>query len=271
MNSRFCIEKRLPCCAITSTTPEGRDEEPRRAAGLDLAADERGDPERRPRGAQGQGKAALNEAELLSLFQKMIKQRQESAELYDKGGRAGLAAAERAEIEIISAYLPKQMSDVEAGAAISTILHELNAESMKDMGRAMAALQGALRRHHGFQQGQRQDQGTAEREEVTLARSPVSVARALAHECFSRISASHSGGSIITSWSRVVSTWCPARVGLALRQRPVERGLRIFRARGCRSSSPTFSSAPVSLIGCGHRPFGCARQLGVAPRRGPSR
>ena len=51
-----------------------------------------------------------------------------------------LAAAERAEIEIISAYLPKQMSDVEAGAAISAILHELNAEGMKDMGRAMAAL-----------------------------------------------------------------------------------------------------------------------------------
>jgi uncharacterized protein YqeY len=90
--------------------------------------------------ASGHGKPALNEAELLSLFQKMIKQRQESAELYDKGGRAELAAAERTEIDIISAYLPKQMSDVEAGAAISAILHELNAEGMKDMGRAMAAL-----------------------------------------------------------------------------------------------------------------------------------
>jgi len=90
--------------------------------------------------ASGHGKSALNEAELLSLFQKMIKQRQESAELYDKGGRGELAAAERTEIDIISAYLPKQMSDVEAGAAISAILHELKAESMKDMGRAMAAL-----------------------------------------------------------------------------------------------------------------------------------
>ena len=90
--------------------------------------------------ASGQGKAALNEAELLSLFQKMIKQRQESADLYDKGNRAELAAAERAEIEIIASYLPKQMSDAEAGAAITAILHEINAESMKDMGRAMAAL-----------------------------------------------------------------------------------------------------------------------------------
>ena len=90
--------------------------------------------------AGGHGKGPLNEAELLALFQKMIKQRQESAEIYDKGGRAELAAKERAEIDIIAGYLPKQMSDVEAGSAISAILQEINAESMKDMGRAMAAL-----------------------------------------------------------------------------------------------------------------------------------
>ena len=90
--------------------------------------------------ARGQGKAALNEAELLSLFQKMIKQRQESADLYDKGSRPELAEQERAEIEIIAAYLPKQMSDAEAGSAISAILQEINAQGMKDMGRAMAAL-----------------------------------------------------------------------------------------------------------------------------------
>jgi hypothetical protein len=90
--------------------------------------------------AGGHGKEPLNEAELLALFQKMIKQRQESAEIYDKGGRAELAAKERAEIEIIAGYLPKQMSDVEAGSAISAILQEINAESMKDMGRAMTAL-----------------------------------------------------------------------------------------------------------------------------------
>ena len=90
--------------------------------------------------ARGQGKEALNEADLMSLFQKMIKQRHESADLYEKGGRAELAAQERAEIEIISSYLPKQMSDVEAGAAISAMLQEINAETMKDMGRAMAAL-----------------------------------------------------------------------------------------------------------------------------------
>jgi len=90
--------------------------------------------------ARGQGKEPLNEADLMSLFQKMIKQRQESAELYDKGARPELAGAERAEIEIITAYLPQQMSDVEAGSAISALLQEINAETMKDMGRAMAAL-----------------------------------------------------------------------------------------------------------------------------------
>ena len=90
--------------------------------------------------ARGQGTEPLNEADLMSLFQKMIKQRQESAELYDKGARPELAAAERAEIAIIQAYLPQQMSDAEAGSAISTLLREINAETMKDMGRAMATL-----------------------------------------------------------------------------------------------------------------------------------
>jgi uncharacterized protein YqeY len=90
--------------------------------------------------ARGLGKEPLSEADLMSLFQKMIKQRQESAELYDKGGRPELAAQEKAEIEIISSYLPRQMSDVEAGSAISSLLQEINAETMKDMGRAMAAL-----------------------------------------------------------------------------------------------------------------------------------
>ena len=90
--------------------------------------------------ARGEGKEPLNEADLMSLFQKMIKQRQESAELYDKGARPELAAAERSEIEIITAYLPKPMSDAEAGSAISALLKEINAETMKDMGRAMATL-----------------------------------------------------------------------------------------------------------------------------------
>ena len=90
--------------------------------------------------AGGLKKPPLNEADLLALLQKLIKQRQDSIELYEKGGRPELAAKERGEIEIISGFLPKQMSDVEAGAAISAIVHEINAQTMKDMGRVMAAL-----------------------------------------------------------------------------------------------------------------------------------
>jgi len=100
--------------------------------------------------ARGQSKEPLNEAELMSLFQKLIKQRQESAELYDKGGRAELAKQEREEIDIISGYLPKQMSDAEAGSAISAIVHEINAQTMKDMGRVMAALRERFAGQMGF-------------------------------------------------------------------------------------------------------------------------
>jgi uncharacterized protein YqeY len=90
--------------------------------------------------ARGLGKEPLSDDEALSVLQKMIKQRQESAELYDKGNRPELAEQERDEIAIISAYLPKQMSDIEAGSIIATLVHEINAQGMKDMGKVMAAL-----------------------------------------------------------------------------------------------------------------------------------
>ena len=90
--------------------------------------------------ARGNGKGPLADDDLLSLFQKMIKQREDSIALYQKGGRPELAAQEQAEIDIIAGYLPKQMSDVEAGSVIAGIVHEINAQSMKDMGKVMAAL-----------------------------------------------------------------------------------------------------------------------------------
>lgn len=92
--------------------------------------------------ARGQGKDPLDDAALLSLLQKMIKQRQESVELYDKGGRPELAAGERAEIEVISSYLPKQMSDVEMTAAIEAAIKETGAAGMKDMGKVIGVLRG---------------------------------------------------------------------------------------------------------------------------------
>lgn len=90
--------------------------------------------------ARGQGKPPLSDDDALGVLQKMIKQRQESVELYQKGNRPELAAKEQAEIEIISGYLPKQMSDLEAGSVIQALVHEINAQTMKDMGRVMAAL-----------------------------------------------------------------------------------------------------------------------------------
>jgi uncharacterized protein YqeY len=90
--------------------------------------------------ARGQGKEPLSDDDLLGLMQKMIKQRQESIELYEKGNRADLAAQEREEIAIIAAYLPQQMSDEEAKAAIAGVVGEIGAHSMKDMGKVMAAL-----------------------------------------------------------------------------------------------------------------------------------
>jgi uncharacterized protein YqeY len=96
--------------------------------------------------ARGQGKGPLSDEELLGLLQKMIKQRRESVELYAKGERPELAAKEREEIAIIAAYLPKQMSETEALAAIAAAIKDLGAASMKDMGKVMAALK---ERHAG--------------------------------------------------------------------------------------------------------------------------
>src|SRR5215469_17102218 len=69
--------------------------------------------------ARGEGKPPLSDADLLAVLQKMIKQRQEAVELYDKGGRAELAAQERDEIAIISGFLPQQLSEAEAKEAIA--------------------------------------------------------------------------------------------------------------------------------------------------------
>jgi uncharacterized protein len=90
--------------------------------------------------ARGQGKPQLSDADLLGVLQKMIKQRQEAVELYDKGGRAELAAQEREEIAVISAYLPKQMSEGDVKAAISAVIAETNAAGIKDMGKVIGAL-----------------------------------------------------------------------------------------------------------------------------------
>ena len=85
-------------------------------------------------------KSTLSDDDLLGLLQKMIKQRQESVEIYEQAGRKELADRERGEIEIIRSYLPKQMSDAEAKAAIAEVIKATGAQSVKDMGKVMAAL-----------------------------------------------------------------------------------------------------------------------------------
>jgi len=80
------------------------------------------------------------------VMQKMIKQRRESVELYVKGGRQELADAELTEVAVIERFLPQQMSEADATLAIDAIATELDANSLKDMGRVMAALKD---RHAG--------------------------------------------------------------------------------------------------------------------------
>ena len=82
----------------------------------------------------------IAESELLSLLQSMIKQRRESIAAYEKGGRMDLARQEASEIAVIEGFLPAQMSEAEMAAAIDAVIAAVGATSLKDMGKAMAAL-----------------------------------------------------------------------------------------------------------------------------------
>jgi uncharacterized protein YqeY len=78
------------------------------------------------------------------VLQKMVKQRRESAEIYRANGRADRAATEEAEIAVIERFLPQQLSDADAAAAVREIITETGAASMKDMGRVMALVKERL-------------------------------------------------------------------------------------------------------------------------------
>jgi hypothetical protein len=92
------------------------------------------------RETSGAERTTLSDPDILDVMGKMIKQRQESLDIYAKAGRTELAEQEREEITIISAYLPQRMSDREAAEAISGLIKEIEAATLKDMGRTMAAL-----------------------------------------------------------------------------------------------------------------------------------
>ncbi|WP_448203273.1 GatB/YqeY domain-containing protein [Azospirillum sp. sgz302134] len=82
----------------------------------------------------------IDETEMLSMLQSMIKQRGESIKMYEQGGRQELADQEREEIAVIEGFLPTQMSDEEVAAAVKAVAAEVGAASVKDMGKVMAEL-----------------------------------------------------------------------------------------------------------------------------------
>ncbi|MFS8037752.1 GatB/YqeY domain-containing protein [Xanthobacter sp. AM11] len=95
---------------------------------------------------RGHGKDPLSDDELRALLAKMVKQREESAKIYDEAGRPELAEQEREEIVYIQAFLPQQLSEADTRAAIAAVIAEIEAKGIKDMGRTMAVLK---ERHAG--------------------------------------------------------------------------------------------------------------------------
>lgn len=96
--------------------------------------------------ARGEGKPPLSDEDIVGVLAKLTKQRQESLEIYEKAGRNDLATQEREEMGIIAAFMPQQMSEDEAKAAVAAAVKETGAANMKDMGKVMAALK---ERHAG--------------------------------------------------------------------------------------------------------------------------
>ncbi|NBX43130.1 MAG: GatB/YqeY domain-containing protein, partial [Rhodobacteraceae bacterium] len=83
------------------------------------------------------------EGEILAILAKMVKQRIDSAKVYEEGGRLELAEKERAEIKVIEGFLPRQLSEMEIAAAIDAAIDQTGASSIRDMGRVMGALKAA--------------------------------------------------------------------------------------------------------------------------------
>ena len=84
--------------------------------------------------------SGISDDEVKLLLQTMIKQRKESADIYEKAGRLELLESEKKEIDVISCFLPKQMSNIEISEAVEKIIKETNASSIKDMGNLMSIL-----------------------------------------------------------------------------------------------------------------------------------
>jgi uncharacterized protein YqeY len=86
----------------------------------------------------------LDDAQVVGVIEKMIKQRRDSIQQYESGGRADLAAQERFEIQVLAAYLPQQADDAEIDAAIAAAVAATGAKGMADMGKVMAQVKSKL-------------------------------------------------------------------------------------------------------------------------------
>ncbi len=84
----------------------------------------------------------VSDAEIMGILAKMIKQRQDSAKVFEEAGRLEMAEGERAEIKVIEEFLPKQLSQTEVEAAIAEAIEEVGASSIRDMGKIMGVLKG---------------------------------------------------------------------------------------------------------------------------------
>jgi len=94
--------------------------------------------------ARGAGKTeGVDEGEILAILAKMVKQRIDSANVYEEGGRLELAEKELGEIKVIEGFLPRQLSEAEIAAAIDAAIDQTGASSIRDMGRVMGALKAA--------------------------------------------------------------------------------------------------------------------------------
>ncbi len=118
---------------------------------LVLAAIKDRDIQLRGEGTEG----GVDEVGIHAILQKMVKQRHDSIEHYEAGGRLELAEQEREEIMIIHEFLPRQMDEGEVDAAVSAVIAELGAANLKDMGRVMGALKTRFQSEMDFGQASR--------------------------------------------------------------------------------------------------------------------
>jgi len=138
MGTRIMIRDDIKAAQIAAM--KAGDKETRNAISLIQAAVKNRDIEARaPQSREGKAPAD-DDALVIEVLQKMVKQRRESIAMYETGNRQELADAEQAEVAVIERFLPAQMDEAQTTAAILAIKAELGAEGMKDMGRVMAEL-----------------------------------------------------------------------------------------------------------------------------------